>query len=98
MDPIPRHLKRGCCPLSPNHHSHDSWEYTSTGLTWLLTRTGRSAAMPGCILTTCSNALDSMNKRLTTRRQSVIRGSVSNGQKAKHQSWINNKGIAKVTR
>ncbi|GFT58497.1 hypothetical protein TNCV_1249871 [Trichonephila clavipes] len=42
------------------------WKYTSTGLAWLLTRPAHSAAMPEWMVTTCSNALDSINNRLTT--------------------------------
>ncbi|GFY00812.1 putative transposable element [Trichonephila clavipes] len=42
------------------------WEYTSTGLAWLLTRPAHSAAMPEWMATTFSNALDLMNTRLMT--------------------------------
>ncbi|GFT97612.1 hypothetical protein TNCV_1034491 [Trichonephila clavipes] len=41
-------------------------EYTSTGLAWQLTRPDQSMAMPECMATICSNALDSMNTWLTT--------------------------------
>ncbi|GFS72910.1 hypothetical protein TNCV_2946701 [Trichonephila clavipes] len=36
------------------------WEYTSTGLSWLLTRPAHFATMPEWMATTCSNALDSL--------------------------------------
>ncbi|GFW31359.1 hypothetical protein TNCV_2664591 [Trichonephila clavipes] len=41
------------------------WEYTFTRLVWLLTRPAHSASMPEWMGITCSNALDSMNTRLT---------------------------------
>ncbi|GFX63335.1 hypothetical protein TNCV_3619381 [Trichonephila clavipes] len=64
------------------------WEYTSTDLPWLLTRPAQSAAMPEWMTTTFSNALDSMNTRLTT--SSVGDGdSASNGQEAKRGHSIN---------
>ncbi|GFW11317.1 hypothetical protein TNCV_3808371 [Trichonephila clavipes] len=41
------------------------WEYTSTGIAWLQTRPAFSAALSEWMATTCSNALDSMNTRLS---------------------------------
>ncbi|GFX82131.1 hypothetical protein TNCV_2707611 [Trichonephila clavipes] len=49
------------------------WEYTCTGLALLLTRPAHSAVIPEWMVTTCSNALDSMNTC-----QSVLGGSVPN--------------------
>ncbi|GFU52028.1 hypothetical protein TNCV_862181 [Trichonephila clavipes] len=42
------------------------WEYTSTGLAWILTRPAHSATMPKWIATTCPNELDLLNTRLMT--------------------------------
>ncbi|GFT99587.1 hypothetical protein TNCV_114671 [Trichonephila clavipes] len=41
------------------------WEHTSTGLAWVLTSRTHSAALPERMTTTFSNALNSMNTRLT---------------------------------
>ncbi|GFV58094.1 ras-specific guanine nucleotide-releasing factor RalGPS2 [Trichonephila clavipes] len=49
-------LRLWCLPL----------EYTSTGLAWLLTRPAPFEALPEWMVTTCSNALDSMNTQLST--------------------------------
>ncbi|GFW45879.1 hypothetical protein TNCV_4495992 [Trichonephila clavipes] len=46
-------------------------EYISTDLAWLLRTPAYTAVMPEWMATTCSNALDSMNTRLTTSCQVI---------------------------
>ncbi|GFW41536.1 hypothetical protein TNCV_4034531 [Trichonephila clavipes] len=64
------------------------WEYTSTGLAWLLTSPEHSEAMTEWVAITCSNALDLLNTQLVTSKVGTG-GSASNGQEAKHKWWIN---------
>ncbi|GFV27117.1 hypothetical protein TNCV_4853541 [Trichonephila clavipes] len=55
---------RSCYLLSYNHPT--SLLRNITPLAWMLTRPDRSVVMPGGIVSTCSNAPDSMNTLLTT--------------------------------
>ncbi|GFW34674.1 hypothetical protein TNCV_953021 [Trichonephila clavipes] len=50
------------------------WEYTSTSLAWLLIRPASFAVLSERMETTSSNALASMNTRLT--KSSVVTGSL----------------------
>ncbi|GFX54915.1 hypothetical protein TNCV_3318321 [Trichonephila clavipes] len=64
--PIPKHLDRA----EPFAHfrltfGHEFWEYTSTGLAWLLTRPAYFEDMLEWMETICSNALDWMNTQMT---------------------------------
>ncbi|GFX38143.1 hypothetical protein TNCV_3837421 [Trichonephila clavipes] len=61
-----------------------SWEYTSTGLSWLLTRPAHSVVIPAWMVTTSSNAMDLMNTQMMT--SSFGTGSLS-VKWSRRQAW-----------
>ncbi|GFX00102.1 hypothetical protein TNCV_3080981 [Trichonephila clavipes] len=60
---ITRQLKRD--EAVARFHLTRGHDFLEVYLHWLLTRSDRSEVMPGWMATTCCNALDSMNIRLT---------------------------------
>ncbi|GFV47394.1 uncharacterized protein TNCV_4830501 [Trichonephila clavipes] len=85
---IPRHLERAEAVSSSHLTTGD--DFLGAFLHWLRLTADEASSLCGHvrIATTCSNALDSMNTRLTTSSVSTGRLGVK-WSEAKHERWIN---------